>query len=68
MCGIAGIIQRDPNSFHAEQLHRMTHCLAHRGPDGHGYWQDENNKVLFGHRAHADTNATRFDRVVRVRA
>lgn len=50
MCGIAGIIQSDPQTFHAEQLHRMTNSLAHRGPDGYGYWQEENNKVLFGHR------------------
>jgi asparagine synthase (glutamine-hydrolysing) len=50
MCGIAGIIQKNPHSFHAEQLHRMAEALAHRGPDGHGYWQDEDHKVLFGHR------------------
>ncbi len=50
MCGIAGIIQIDPHSFHAEHLHRMTETLAHRGPDGYGYWQEEERKVLFGHR------------------
>ena len=50
MCGIAGIIQSNPHSFHADQLHRMTDALAHRGPDGHGYWLQEDNKVLFGHR------------------
>lgn len=50
MCGIAGIIQNDPHSFHAEDLHRMTVALAHRGPDGHGYWQQDDHKVLFGHR------------------
>lgn len=50
MCGIAGIIQPHSHSFHADQLHRMTDSLAHRGPDGHGYWQQEDNKVLFGHR------------------
>ena len=28
----------------------MTDALAHRGPDGEGFWQNENRTVLFGHR------------------
>ena len=28
----------------------MTDALAHRGPDGEGYWQNDDAAVLFGHR------------------
>ncbi len=28
----------------------MTNVLAHRGPDGEGFWLNENNTVGFGHR------------------
>ncbi len=28
----------------------MTDALAHRGPDGEGFWQNEPGNVLFGHR------------------
>ncbi|MGN6292270.1 MAG: asparagine synthase (glutamine-hydrolyzing) [Chitinophagaceae bacterium] len=49
MCGIAGIIQ--PGPLHGkEQLHKMTDALAHRGPDGDGFWQNNNGTVLLGHR------------------
>jgi asparagine synthase (glutamine-hydrolysing) len=38
MCGIAGIIGRvgKPNW---DALRRMNHAMAHRGPDGEGYWE-----------------------------
>ena len=38
MCGIAGIIGRvgKPNR---DALRRMNHAMAHRGPDGEGYWE-----------------------------
>lgn len=50
MCGIAGIISRNPNHVSTERLKQMTNVLAHRGPDGEGFWLNENNKVGFGHR------------------
>jgi asparagine synthase (glutamine-hydrolysing) len=50
MCGIAGFIQKDPHKFQAGHLHKMTDALSHRGPDGYGYWQNDENTVLFGHR------------------
>ena len=28
----------------------MTDALSHRGPDGEGFWQNDNRQVLFGHR------------------
>lgn len=40
MCGIAGILHRDPErSVTAEQLQAMGDAIAHRGPDAEGYWR-----------------------------
>jgi asparagine synthase (glutamine-hydrolysing) len=50
MCGIAGIIQSDPQLFQKEHLARMTGSLSHRGPDGEGLWQNDSQNVLLGHR------------------
>ena len=50
MCGIAGIIQSDSSFYHKEHLKKMTDALAHRGPDGEGWWQNESGRVLLGHR------------------
>jgi asparagine synthase (glutamine-hydrolysing) len=38
MCGIAGLIGRlgEPNST---ALRRMNNAMAHRGPDGEGFWE-----------------------------
>lgn len=46
MCGIAGIINADPQRAHA--LQRMLDALVHRGPDGEGVHHDE--FVTLGHR------------------
>jgi asparagine synthase (glutamine-hydrolysing) len=48
MCGIAGIISPQPNDQAAGRLQRMTAALAHRGPDGEGYWQQ--GAAALGHR------------------
>jgi asparagine synthase (glutamine-hydrolysing) len=50
MCGIAGILQINSNSYRPEHVQKMTDALSHRGPDGEGFWQDDLNHVLFGHR------------------
>lgn len=42
MCGICGINWRDP-----ELVQKMSSVIAHRGPDQHGCWCDEN--VSLGH-------------------
>src|SRR3984893_11810456 len=53
MCGIAGIIGRvaKPNQ---DALRRMNHAMAHRGPDGEGYWEaspdDRGWGVMLAHR------------------
>ncbi len=52
MCGIAGIIsiQTSDTQKLKVQLQRMTDAIAHRGPDGEGFWVNENGKIAFGHR------------------
>jgi asparagine synthase (glutamine-hydrolysing) len=50
MCGIAGIISRDSSVASLPILKLMTQAIAHRGPDGEGYWLNNNNTAGFGHR------------------
>ncbi len=43
MCGIAGFIHASPQPDQAGRqrtLERMVSTMAHRGPDGRGFWQD----------------------------
>jgi asparagine synthase (glutamine-hydrolysing) len=46
MCGIAGFT----GAGELSTLRQMTAVLAHRGPDGEGYWIDEDPRVFLGHR------------------
>jgi asparagine synthase (glutamine-hydrolysing) len=49
MCGIAGIVRRDPRSVVEEaRVRRMRDVLRHRGPDGEGLWIE--GPVGLGHR------------------
>lgn len=49
MCGIAGIFDYGGTSeVDSNLLARMTEAIAHRGPDGHGYFIDPG--LGFGHR------------------
>jgi len=53
MCGIAGILRREPGrTFSRNELiqtiRRMSLSLSHRGPDAHGFYVDEN--IALGHR------------------
>lgn len=50
MCGIAGIIQANPDNYSIPDLKKMTDTLVHRGPDGEGLWQSEDKSILLGHR------------------
>ncbi|MBI1341946.1 MAG: asparagine synthase (glutamine-hydrolyzing) [Terrimonas sp.] len=50
MCGIAGIISRLPEYVNPERLRNMTDSLAHRGPDGEGYWISPDSLIGLGHR------------------
>lgn len=42
MCGIAGFMTVDGTSPSDDVLDAFTRCLAHRGPDGHGRFREQN--------------------------
>jgi asparagine synthase (glutamine-hydrolysing) len=46
MCGIAGFVGKGSQA----DLEAMTRALAHRGPDGHGYFHDPVSATFLGHR------------------
>ncbi|CAN5676941.1 asparagine synthase (glutamine-hydrolyzing) [soil metagenome] len=48
MCGIAGIIYKKASVNAESEIKKITELIAHRGPDGYGYWSTGN--VYFGHR------------------
>jgi asparagine synthase (glutamine-hydrolysing) len=48
MCGIAGIINQNKGLVADIELKRMTGIVAHRGPDGEGFYLYKN--LGFGHR------------------
>ena len=48
MCGLFGIIHRDGKQVPLEESIRLLDVLAHRGPDGRGYFRDD--KAFIGHR------------------
>lgn len=48
MCGIAGFLNRGGRPAELAPLRRMTERLAHRGPDGSGYFMD--GPLGLGHR------------------
>jgi len=50
MCGIAGIAASHPSEISQERIKKMTDVLAHRGPDGEGYYFSEDKKLALGHR------------------
>jgi asparagine synthase (glutamine-hydrolysing) len=50
MCGIAGIISLNKKIVQQHSLKRMADTLAHRGPDGEGFWINENSNVGLAHR------------------
>ena len=50
MCGIAGIISPNPASITTHRLKKMADALAHRGPDGEGFWINQDETVGFAHR------------------
>jgi asparagine synthase (glutamine-hydrolysing) len=46
MCGIAGVITWSPDHrITRDMLSRMSQCIAHRGPDGEGWWINHEDDV-----------------------
>src|SRR5690349_4555696 len=50
MCGIAGIVDRQPRGFSAESIRPALQCLQHRGPEQEATWINQDSSVVFGHR------------------
>ena len=50
MCGIAGIMMLNGEGVVRSDLQRMSNALAHRGPDGEGYWSSDDQSCAFAHR------------------
>jgi asparagine synthase (glutamine-hydrolysing) len=48
MCGVAGILNLNGSPVSADLLCAMTNAIAHRGPDGEGYWSE--GPIGLGHR------------------
>src|SRR5689334_22031793 len=48
MCGLAGVITLDGSPPDTASVRAMTDALAHRGPDGEGFFND--GPAAFGHR------------------
>lgn len=49
MCGITGYYSPSKKINEAD-LHRMTDCISHRGPDAAGYFFDDAKTIGLGHR------------------
>ena len=50
MCGIAGIINLRGRPVEQSEIRNLTDQMAHRGPDGAGYWFSAQGHVALGHR------------------
>jgi asparagine synthase (glutamine-hydrolysing) len=50
VCGIAGIVNLSGHAVAQEAISGITDLLAHRGPDGEGFWFSADRSVAFGHR------------------
>jgi asparagine synthase (glutamine-hydrolysing) len=52
MCGIAGVVSltSEPVPKLTSMLGAMSRLIAHRGPDGEGFWQGPGGRVGFAHR------------------
>lgn len=50
MCGIAGIVSLRGRPVEESEIRNLTDRIAHRGPDGAGYWLSAERHVALGHR------------------
>jgi asparagine synthase (glutamine-hydrolysing) len=50
MCGIAGIVNFRGQPVERAAIEQLTDRMAHRGPDGAGYWFSAERNVALGHR------------------
>lgn len=51
MCGIVGVLNfKEKKPVDKSLLNKMTNIISHRGPDGEGFYFDNQNGLGFGHR------------------
>jgi len=51
MCGIAGAVALTPGARpNEERIRRISGLMAHRGPDGEGFWQSPSGAAFLAHR------------------
>jgi asparagine synthase (glutamine-hydrolysing) len=50
MCGITGIISLNKNKVEQNDLQKMANAIAHRGPNGEGFYINENKNIGLAHR------------------
>jgi asparagine synthase (glutamine-hydrolysing) len=50
MCGIAGIVDLRVHPVASGAIERLTGLMAHRGPDGAGFWFSDDKHIALGHR------------------
>lgn len=50
MCGIAGILEREPKADLSRLARKMAKTLIHRGPDDGDVWTDNDAGLALGHR------------------
>ena len=58
MCGIVGIWHLNSMAISKAMLSNFTDALAHRGPDGNGFYIDSDANLGFGHRRLAILDTT----------
>jgi asparagine synthase (glutamine-hydrolysing) len=50
MCGIAGILSVNKKNIQLTALQKMAESIAHRGPDGEGFYINSNEQIGLAHR------------------
>jgi asparagine synthase (glutamine-hydrolysing) len=57
MCGITGVYNLNGEAFSLHHLKLMAEAIAHRGPDGEGYFVEENIALAHKRLSILDTSA-----------
>lgn len=51
MCGVAGSFSYDASiAVDLNALHKVSAAMQKRGPDGDGFWENDNQSIAFAHR------------------
>ena len=50
MCGITGVVSKNPELTAQQRIQKATDALSHRGPEQEGFYTNQQNTVILGHR------------------